>query len=428
MNSSTPAPPTIPKYDPTFIEESFACPSCKYDLKGLHVGMRCPECGWKITRTGTVKRKAHTDIGDAPLKYVLTTSLSFLVYSTTGLFTMLQPFIGQYFSDLLPNGVWVSFMFLVALAYALAAYALTTHKRQPKAAKQPTDPQEKRTLRLTARVAAVAFPVGVIAASLGTQINSPPLIAIAIACFMVMLLGNIPLNIWLAELADWTPTDKIAGQYRGCSFVLGTSSSIMLIAALFNDPFGIFRSLEVTAIFALSSGFFIAIAGLVFTIATCWSYILSLLMVTELSWARINARQRDSRDQRIEARKAQQFQDKQAPPSYEEFTSTPPPPHHHQPDQQSQSHPIQPETDPNPNFTPSNLDQTTPPTEQGNQLKTNPHAPNTDAPIPLEDGPVQGAPSKPLNRSEHPEQPAFPITPNQSNPKPAPKRPDLPPA
>ena len=49
------------------ITEDRKCSACDYSLQGLHIGMRCPECGQPIRQVGGEARESLTD---APIGYL----------------------------------------------------------------------------------------------------------------------------------------------------------------------------------------------------------------------------------------------------------------------------------------------------------------------------------------------------------------------
>lgn len=384
-------PPTNPvEHDATYISETFLCPSCKYDLRGLYVGMSCPECGWEITRTGKLRTRTATDIGDAPLSYILASSAAFFAFGVSGLLMLLQPILLLLFGDRIPAEFWLAALLLSVVMYAMSAVVLTTHKRLPESAIEDEDSSEAWRTRFTARIGAAVLPVSAVLGILSIYTGSVVLGAMSAVAFVIALVGLVPLTAWLADLADWAPSAHIARQYRGCSFIIGTSLSLMVLAALFSDPTGLLRSFEATTIFFFSSGIILTIATIVLAISTFWVFILSLRMVNELGWARLNARQRNAREQRIEARHAKHFQDHIKPPSYEEF-SAPDPVEFSGADQEIRAVDSGKSDLMLPGETPCS-------TSDSHASQTTPD-PSNDV-IPLSDAPVDGAPTQPLNLSE----------------------------
>ena len=294
----------------------------------------------------------------------------------------LQPFLAGIISAQMPQGVWHMIVLAVAAGYAGAAFALTTHRRQPDNARDNTDPTEQRTLRRLARVGAVAVPLGVLVSTFASNAQSGALATASVLLFFAGVLGLIPLNAWLAALADWTPSQRIANQLRGAAFCIAAGGVIGLLALVFYDELGILGAFEVTSIFTLTHGFVLAAAAIIISLSVGWTFILALLMVSELGWARINAKQRDERDQRIEARRNAHWAAQPKPPSVEEYAAPAPvdfaDPDHVPPEREGS---LQLPGDPTPAIA---------------------ERPADDAPIPLEADPVEGAPDKPIQPANRP--------------------------
>src|ERR1044071_7378912 len=73
------------------VETDRPCSKCRYNLKGLPINGRCPECGYPISRRGVRGAKRFTEtIADAPLFYLKTLAVgAVLLASGSGLLGVL---------------------------------------------------------------------------------------------------------------------------------------------------------------------------------------------------------------------------------------------------------------------------------------------------------------------------------------------------
>lgn len=320
------------KVAPTTIVEDRACVRCSYNLVGLKIGGRCPECGTPIT-TGASSRFSST-MADAPVPYLarlhsgavimglggaaLLVSLAILIIILAmrgpsliapaivllpailwlvGIWIVTEPCEDGTKEGLAGRGTWawirlasratqsawILSMLLLFLGGAIYAQAQTAF-----AAKVAANPG--------------AFPLAAIAPITGA---ARWCVALATLSAIVALVGLAPLAIHLARMADWAHDSALASRLRMAPF-------LVVIAA----PFGIAALVAIPFLRAGITGFLaVPIGGLsVMIFLGCVAVCIFAFaqFITLCGWSHTTALTRINRDSRMSDRISRRIESAQA--------------------------------------------------------------------------------------------------------------------
>ena len=228
-------PPLSIRYKaPEVILDDRTCVKCGYNLRGLKISGRCPECGRLIQ--GKKRAPRYTDqLVHAPMVWleVFATGALVLFLSATAFMVLLVAllFVRGSAMLLILGGVTLAWSFGVFLA---------TRPRPPLPATDIDTQREWRGLRLAARVTQVFWPLTL---GLGLFCNwvynnslSTGALYAAISCAGVSLLiavgGLAPLCVYLSHMADWAEDSSLADSFRGCAWTIGFCGLIIGLSVL----------------------------------------------------------------------------------------------------------------------------------------------------------------------------------------------------
>ncbi len=208
------------------VPEDRTCASCNYSLKGLRVGMRCPECGQPILRVAAGGRESLTD---APIGYLknlrfgfallfwgfLGTTASLLVAGATGE-------IGLRIAALILTLVWWLGVFIVSEPRKRAHVSGEVANR------------ENRRLRLIVRIAQGGWTIAlglrlILSAGLipgGWMTISAHWGAWAVS--VIAMASLVPLLILLMDFAHWSSNTELAERLRLAAWGLGSLGVLVM--------------------------------------------------------------------------------------------------------------------------------------------------------------------------------------------------------
>jgi predicted Zn-ribbon and HTH transcriptional regulator len=204
------------------------CDHCGYNLKGLPMGSKCPECGTPVRRLSS--KTSGTIMDEAPTRFVRKLRLGFLLATASIILTILFPLFG-------PDSAIPEIFF--SLLWLLGIFIFT--QRRPKVAGMRADKiLDNDKFRLIVRAANITWPIralclAALEALNATQTGGSPLL-VGFVEIMVMIfaiaswISMIPTSIYVAELAYWSAHNNLADRMRGCAWILaviGTLASAM---------------------------------------------------------------------------------------------------------------------------------------------------------------------------------------------------------
>ncbi len=198
----------------TNISTDRECDHCGYNLKGLPMGGKCPECGTPVRRKSA--RTSGTMSDEAPTRFV---------------------------KKLRTGDIFAAFMWIAGIYFI-------TLERPGRGSIRPDRVLDDNRLRLAIRLLNLAWPASAITgAALAALQNSttggPAFVVGTLAVLQAIIgvvawLGMIPTSIYLAELAYWSSNDNLAHRMRGAAWILavvGTLTAVMTgFGLLLNSP------------------------------------------------------------------------------------------------------------------------------------------------------------------------------------------------
>jgi len=277
---------------PMLIHEDRFCPACDYNLKGLYVGGKCPECGRTIA---VASKQPMWLMGDAPASYLrwLWKALFFQSACGTLLFVAMLAFTvaGSVLSQVPAMVAWcvLSLCWLASLVGVLKP-----RPRPPRTDVQSTRVKpEWAVLRWTVGASQACW-IGISPIAMAAATTGPPYlqyVAAGLAC--IATLGLAPLSWLLSEYAHWASDTSLARRFESLAWVLCTGLAIQLF---------------IIVISATGMGVGTFLTAFIWLIAAVWILSIFLLQFSTLQlsndarWAITNAKEAQERDLRMTER------------------------------------------------------------------------------------------------------------------------------
>ncbi len=205
------------------------CPVCEYNLKGLSVGMRCPECGQPIR---PLHGAMHENFAHAPIAYLKNLRFGF------GL--MFAGFLGSVVLALAYRGVggWIlaSGALATGVLWWLGVWIVTEPRRWSEA--QIRSSHEHRWLRLLSRTTQAGWALWTaihVAQELLSNPSPGTVMVLKVSAWTLStcaLLGLIPLFILLRDIAHWTSNSELGERLVLSAWGVGTVGLIVLSSPL----------------------------------------------------------------------------------------------------------------------------------------------------------------------------------------------------
>lgn len=203
------------------------CDQCGYNLKGLPMGSKCPECGTPMRRKSV--RTSGTMTDEAPSRFVKVLRFGFLLASAGIVLSVLAVFAGRVSSVI---DIFASLL-LIAGVYFI------TQPRPGKGTIRPDKVLDDHRMRMAIRVLNLAWPVSALlaaalAALKSTTTGGPAFVVGTLTVLraltgIIAWLGMIPTSIYLAELAYWSSNDNLAHRMRGAAWILAVVGTITAV-------------------------------------------------------------------------------------------------------------------------------------------------------------------------------------------------------
>lgn len=295
------APSAQPERNPgaPTIADDTPCRSCGYNLRGLVIGTRCPECGTVIVGKGKARLPQDT-MADAPKAYLNLLSVGFAcvgvaasIYLLTT-FALVMDFAAAVRSNItgittvsgMPSSLLTRFGGLVASVLWVTGAAIVILPRPGVDGKTRGENGRPEWYRLRLGVLITAGALGLTsgAYSLSLIFGISGLAWIGWLIGVTFFASVIPLCVHLSNLAYWGTDTDLSDRLRSIGILLGITG--LLLAVLFS-PVGI--------IIGLFAG--MIILGCI--VLLIWFIVLMFKMSSMVSWAVQNAKQAEARDQRF---------------------------------------------------------------------------------------------------------------------------------
>ncbi|HCT46570.1 MAG: hypothetical protein CMJ35_06985 [Phycisphaerae bacterium] len=213
------------------------CDHCGYNLKGLPIEGKCPECGAPIRRLSL--RTSGTMTDEAPTRFVRKLRMGFAFASAAIVGSLFVEIFSLYPLLNIPlSCLWVAGIFII------------TSKRPGKGHIRPDKVLDNDRLRLIVRLANLTWPARTLITAAIFALQSNPAGGSISAINALAVLGTIvqiaswvcmiPTSIYLAELAYWASHDNLAHRMRGAAWILaviGTLVAVMTgLSIVFTSP------------------------------------------------------------------------------------------------------------------------------------------------------------------------------------------------
>jgi len=201
------------------------CDHCGYNLKGLPMGSKCPECGTPVRRLSS--KTSGTIMDEAPTRFVKKLRLGFLLSSSAIILQIMSAFMPNMMElsvDLFASFLWVGGVFFITLP------------RPNRGNIRADKVLDNDKFRMTVRALNIAWIGDALVTAAIVSLQSTPSGGSALMLGLLGTLGAvvsiaawicmIPTSVYLAELAYWTANNNLADRLRGCAWILAVIGTI----------------------------------------------------------------------------------------------------------------------------------------------------------------------------------------------------------
>lgn len=261
----------------TVITENRPCRKCGYELKGLRVGLQCPECGEPIKSRPKSKGAREGTMADADPAYVATLRWGFVLMSLAimaSLFGMIVRFFA-YFGG--PAWYWAGSSISVIASFAWCGGVLIVSRPRPEPFNSLDEPiLDNARVRTLVRVCGGVWVVYTLASvahiallEAATNGGGNGLLQGVAAFFRVLgglgaYLSLIPLCIYVGELAFWMSDDTGGWRLRAAAWAMAVFGTLLMLCV------GL-TAIGVTIVAWLA--FWISIVVVVAAVSFAWSVV-----------------------------------------------------------------------------------------------------------------------------------------------------------
>lgn len=212
------------------------CRKCGYDLIGLEVGGKCPECGEPIRAVRKSRGPREGTMTDAPPAYVKGVLVGFALMSA-GVMGGMAGVVLSLFG-------WLGAVVLVLASAAwFAGVWVISRPRPPEFAELENPILDAPRSRLAVRLAGGAWPVfevlllaAVAASSLG--VVGGALAVLAGLAGLAAFVGLITISVYVAEIEFWMSDDTGGWQLRGAAWMMTIFGVLSVVLFWFAPLFG----------------------------------------------------------------------------------------------------------------------------------------------------------------------------------------------
>jgi predicted Zn-ribbon and HTH transcriptional regulator len=212
----------------TNIAQDRDCDHCGYNLKGLPMGSKCPECGTPVRRVAA--NLNGTIMDEAPTHFVRKLRFGFLFASTA----IIMLIAGVFFSDL----TYVSIDILASLLWVGGIFLITL-PRPNRANIRPDKILDNDKFRMLVRALNVSWIADALITAGIVSLQSTPNGGNAFVLGTLAVLGAIvsitawiciiPTSVYIAEIAYWASNNPVANRLRGTAWFLAVLGSIIAV-------------------------------------------------------------------------------------------------------------------------------------------------------------------------------------------------------
>jgi predicted Zn-ribbon and HTH transcriptional regulator len=204
------------------------CDHCGYNLKGLPMGSKCPECGTPVRRVSS--KLNGTIMDEAPTHFVRKLRLGFLFASSAIIILIAGAFTSNLtyaYVDIVASLLWVGGIFLVTLP------------RPNRGKIRPDKVLDNDKFRMLVRALNASWIAdALITAGIISLQNTPnggnafmlgTLAVLGAIVSIIAWICIIPTSVYIAEIAYWASNNAVANRLRGTAWVLAVLGSIIAV-------------------------------------------------------------------------------------------------------------------------------------------------------------------------------------------------------
>lgn len=213
------------------IADDRLCDRCRYNLKGLPRGGRCPECGLPIRSRGG--RKRFTDnLTQAPLFYLKTLALGLGATAAASAMFIITSIAGA----IAPQWALaiLALNALAALLWWVGVFIVTAQRPLSESTIRDAF-LESRGLRQANRILQTGWIASALLTFLEIRTGNPVPGYLAHAALVIATLGLVPLALQFSALADWAGDTGVSERFKIAAWamaVFGVTSQAGLFAAM----------------------------------------------------------------------------------------------------------------------------------------------------------------------------------------------------
>jgi predicted Zn-ribbon and HTH transcriptional regulator len=221
------------------IMEARPCRKCGYDLKGLRVGGKCPECGEPIRARRKSFGPREGTLSDAPPAYIRALRSGFWIMTAAVLGSLLGSIVSL-FAPIIGGALSV----LAALSWVGGVWIISNPRPDPFPMLENPILDSAR-YRLIVRAAACAWPVSVIigaVAEIAAPVAPAPgtpaapvsilfgvLIALRVLAGVASYAALIPICIFVGDMAFWMSDDSGGWRLRAAAWAMAIFGTISML-------------------------------------------------------------------------------------------------------------------------------------------------------------------------------------------------------
>jgi hypothetical protein len=260
------------------VKEDRRCRKCGYNLRGLKMGDRCPECGTAVSEVARKKDRYADNMTESPMWYLVVVACGSVAMGLA-LFGSIALMIAERsasagWNPLSPLMVAVAGG-LIAVVWVAGVW-LATMKRTHGEHTIRDVILDSRTLRWVTRGVQLFLPLAIGLRYAATATCADWIGVLAGVTTLGWLYGIAPLCVYLGSLADWAGDTNAGDRLRASAWalaVMGTLALVMGLVLAAPVPFKLLLTLVlVVCLLGVGAGVLMFVAGVIqLTVNSVWA-------------------------------------------------------------------------------------------------------------------------------------------------------------